>query len=168
MIYHHFSSLFHYWNPIIIFPGLLHGLLHGRRIPKTDWGIFRRYAQDIKTHFGNVHLDVSRVGGKPYLAFATGTVEPIMIEINSSLPLCSTDPNTAGRKTCATAMTHHVAANKDLNNTKVVFLDPNDQNHGPQLNTWDALCINNGFLDCPTPSLSRPSAKELARKSSTT
>ena len=126
---------------------------------RRDTGIFRRYAQDIKTHFGDSKLDVSRVGGDAYLAFATGTVEPIMIEINSSLPLCLNDPNT--KKTCATSLQHHVAANQDLTNTKVVFLDPNDQRHGPQLSTWDALCINYGINDCPTPTLSRKSAKEL-------
>lgn len=58
-------------------------------------------------------------------------------------------------------MKDHVAANQDLNNTKVVFLDPNDQAHGPQLNTWPALCINYDKERCPIPRLSRPSAAEL-------
>lgn len=128
---------------------------------RRDAGIFRRYAQDIKTHFGNAKLDVSRVGGDAYLAFATGSVEPILIEINSSLPLCMTDPTVDPSKKCAMSMKDHVAANQDLSNTKVVFLDPNDQAHGPQLNTWPALCINNDKERCPIPRLSRPSAAEL-------
>lgn len=42
---------------------------------------------------------------------------------------------------------------EDLTNTRVVFLDPNDKRHGPQLDTWDALCINRKVDDCPVPRL---------------
>ena len=44
---------------------------------------------------------------------------------------------------------------------RVVLLDPNDRNHGPQLNTWDALCINRGVEDCPIPRLSSKPVKDL-------
>ena len=30
---------------------------------RRDTGIFRRYARDIRSHFGDVELDASRVGG---------------------------------------------------------------------------------------------------------
>eukprot|EP00435_Cladocopium_sp_Y103_P062921 s76_g24.t1 len=128
---------------------------------RRDTGIFRRYARDIRSHFGDAELDVSRVGGDPYLAFATGSLEPIMTEINSSLPLCMNDPTRISWDDCATSRKYHVASNADLNNTKVVLLDPNDRRHGPQLNTWDVLCINRGVSDCPVPHLSEKPVKEL-------
>ena len=107
-------------------------------------------------HFGNAELDVSRAGGDAYLAFATGTIEPIMVESNSSLPLCMTDSIVDPRKTCATSTKDHVAANQDLNHAKVVFVYPHDQRHDPELNTWPALCINNDEEKCPIP---RPSCR---------
>ena len=136
---------------------------------RRDTGIFRRYAQDIKANFGDM-LDTSQAGGNPYLAFATGSIEPIMVEINASLPLCSNDPNLPPetKPKCATgARKYHAPGNGNLNNTKVVFLDPSDQRNGPQLNIWGPLCINqNGECPPPTPDNANGLWKEyLNRKS---
>ena len=119
---------------------------------RRDTGIFRRYAQDIKANFGDV-LDVSQAGGNPYLAFGSGSLEPIMVEVNASLPLCMNDPTLTeyNKQRCATsAAKYHAARNGNLNNTKVILLDPNDRHSGPQLNIWKPLCINMAG-DCPTP-----------------
>lgn len=119
---------------------------------RRDTGIFRRYAQDIKANFGDV-LDTSQVGGNPYLAFGSGSLEPIMVEVNASLPLCMNAPtlSAATRAKCATAASkYHMSRNGNLNNTKVVLLDPNNRSSGPQLNIWEPLCINR-VGECPTP-----------------
>ena len=122
---------------------------------RRDTGIFRRYAQDIKGNFGDV-LDISQAGGNPYLAFATGSIEPIMVEINSSLPLCKTDETLEPKvkQACATgARKYHTRHNGDLNNTKVIMLDPNDRRNGPQLNSCaKPLCINLAGK-CPKPTV---------------
>ena len=122
---------------------------------RRDTGIFRRYAQDIKGNFGDV-LDISQAGGNPYLAFATGSMEPIMMEINLSLPLCKTDKtlDPKVKMKCATGATkYHTTSNGNLNNTKVVMFDPNDRRMGPQLNSCaKPLCINLAGK-CPTPTV---------------
>ena len=123
---------------------------------RRDTGIFRRYAQDIKSNFGD-GLDVDRVGGNRYLACGTGIMEPIMLEVNSSLPICMNDPNT--KVECAASTRNHVRTNGNLNNARVILLDPLDRQHGPQLNLWDALCINQ---DCKSDSPPLPAQnKEL-------
>lgn len=105
---------------------------------RRDTGIFRRYSQDIvmRTGDGIDGSAFSHVGD--YVAFAGHSLEPIIVEIDSSLPVCAT---TKPQDMCIPPKEHHVSGNQDLNNVKVTLVDPMNADMGIQFGwyAWTAL-----------------------------
>lgn len=108
---------------------------------RRDTGIFRRYTQDIIMRLGD-GIYPSAIPGDPYIAYAGNSIEPIVLEINSSLPVCSEqkEEDIDDPKLCTKPREYHVANNSELNNVKIMLLDPRDPDVGTQFGqAWIAL-----------------------------
>jgi len=100
---------------------------------RRDSGVLRRYVSDVTLRMGNNRYG-SAIPGTTYLALAMGSMDPILEEIDSSLPVCrDIKKNTADVDACSQGRLYHFSGNPDLHNQELVILDPKSSEHGPEL-----------------------------------
>merc|ERR1712232_960555 len=98
---------------------------------RRDSGVFRRYVSDVTLRMGQ-NLEGSAIPGDTYRALASGSLDPILEEIDSALPVCREVRNES-KDACSQGRLYHYNGNPDLENEKLVILDPRDSASGPVL-----------------------------------